>query len=86
MPTFKFIRGGKELDEVVGADIGAVESKLKALRGSAGPGTSTKGYVLGSGKTVHAPGTPTPESTQQLYVMLALLGFMIFYYFNSVSQ
>ena len=34
MPTFKFIKGGKEVDEMKGADEGALREKINELAGS----------------------------------------------------
>ncbi len=34
MPTFKFIKGGKEVDEMKGADEGALREKIFELAGS----------------------------------------------------
>ena len=47
MPTFKLIRGGKEVDEMKGADENALKEKIEALAGKADRWAS-----VGSGRTL----------------------------------
>lgn len=47
MPTFLFFKKGSKIDEVVGADIMAVERKIGQYSSSSG---GSAGYVLGSGQ------------------------------------
>lgn len=35
MPTFYFYKGGKKIDEVVGADTSAIKAKIEKYRGGA---------------------------------------------------
>ncbi|KAJ3192286.1 Cytoplasmic thioredoxin isoenzyme 2 [Irineochytrium annulatum] len=54
MPTFLFFKNGSKVDEVVGADIGKVESLVQSLGkgSSASSFPSGGGRVLGSGRSV----------------------------------
>lgn len=47
MPTFKFMRGGKEVDEMKGADENALKEKIESLAGKADRWAS-----VGSGRTL----------------------------------
>jgi len=47
MPTFKMLKGGKEVDEMKGADEGALREKIESLAGQADRWASA-----GSGKTI----------------------------------
>ncbi|KAI9101370.1 thioredoxin-like protein [Phlyctochytrium arcticum] len=79
MPTFHLYRGGKRLAEVVGADIGKVES-LTAQYASGGGGKGgpasfpSGGRVLGTG----APANEPAQNSNMLMwgVMLAVVGWM----------
>ena len=81
MPTFNFYKGGKLLEQIVGADIVKVERMVKTLGTSASLGS---GRVLGSGKAVSATGTSDDKT--QLYILYGLVGAFVVYYFYSVAN
>lgn len=91
MPTFQLYQNGKMLSEVVGADISAVESKIRQFKGGS-VSSSSSGYVLGSGKKVgpnhgtSSTGFPSlssdPNVNQQLYILIGMVALLIYWYFT----
>lgn len=86
MPTVQIYKNGRKVAEVVGANIGKIESEIKKVSGGSGTGSNT-GYVLGSGKKVGAGaggmfGTDD-ASRQQLFILLGLLAFLAYYYYSN---
>lgn len=86
MPTFKFFRAGKVVGEVVGADLAGIETQLRSLAGAGSSGfgsagTTSSGYVLGSGKRV-GPGLANTASSiyqnPQLLVIIALAAYLVY--------
>jgi thioredoxin len=89
MPTFKFFRSGKEVGEVVGADLAGIENKLRSLAGgssAAAAGTSSAGYVLGSGKRVGPGLGNTMASTYQNPHMLVIIGLALFLVYTWLTK
>ncbi|KAI9017713.1 thioredoxin-like protein [Gaertneriomyces semiglobifer] len=75
MPTFHLYRGGKKLDEVVGADINRVERLVaQHANGSASGFPASGGRVLGSG----APAGP-PPGNEPNYTWFFIIGALLVY-------
>ena len=83
MPTFMLFKGGKKIDEVVGADVRKLRSLIDKHKGPGGMSASG-GRVLGTGKPA-APQADSAGSQAQTNNVLfyAILGLFIAYlYFN----
>ena len=92
MPTFQFYRAGSMLDSVTGANLGAVEQKLKALLGSKANTSSSTGYVLGTGARVNQQGGGSvPSVFQEMslnnpLVFVGLLCLLAYWYSQQQKQ
>ena len=81
MPTFLLFRQGAKLDEVVGANLGAVEAKIKQYASAASTSAQSPGYVLGSGRPATSQGSANAVITdQQMFqFLLVILGVWVAY-------
>lgn len=78
MPTFHFFKGGKKLDEVVGANVGKIEQLLHQYSsgGAGGAAFTGTGRVLGSGAAAESSNTSDKD---QWNTMNFLVGAVIIY-------
>ncbi|KAI9326624.1 thioredoxin-domain-containing protein [Obelidium mucronatum] len=98
MPTFKLFKGGREIEEVVGADINKVERLVSTHASGSSGFPSSGGRVLGSGSSA-TPSTSTanalgnigiPNILSNLSPMhqqyLFIGGMLALFYFLAQSQ
>jgi hypothetical protein len=82
MPTFQLFKGGKMVGEVVGANIAAVETKIKQLSSGGGGASSSGGYVLGTGKKVGPQGGVNVADPNQQYIFIGLIVLLVYWWWN----
>lgn len=83
MPTFIFLKDGHKVDEVKGADAGALEAAIKKHGGSASSSSSNAFSGVGqtlSGQTIKPKAAPSNlPDLKVIFAVLIVMGLWVYY-------